>query len=402
MTGRDAEVVVVGGGPAGSMTAMLLAQRGHQVLLLDKSTFPRHKACSEYINAGGVRVLREVGLLDDVRKAGAHVVDGMIVHAPGGNRYFADVAHAAPGRHGLGLSRYRLDQILLDGARRSGVDVCENAWVRSVDLDPAAGVRLEVSEGRQRRQIRCSFVVGADGAHSVVSRSLGLDRHVRWPRRTGLVAHYRGVAGLERSGEMHVTEGGYAGLAPLEDGLSNVAVVVDSDRVRGRPDSVSDFFDSILASLPNVAGKLEGSERVGTVRGVGPMSRRVGRTAGARFALVGDAAGFLDPFTGDGIYEGLRAAQLAAPVISQALNRHDFTDAAMGDYRRARQRVFTGKRQVCWIVQGFIHQPALMDYVTVRLNERESVGDILTAVLANVSPARKALSPLFLARLLRP
>ncbi len=402
MPARDAEVIVAGGGPAGSATAMLLAQRGHDVLLLDKASFPRHKACSEYVNAGGVRILRDLDLLDDVLAEGSHIMDAMEVNAPSGRVFRVDFGRAVPGAHAIGLSRSRLDALLVDRARESGVSVCERTRLRRVVEANDSGATVEVSTGGQSQMLRASIVVGADGAHSAVSRSLGLDRSVRWPKSTGLAAHYRDITGLDRKGELHVTGSGYVGLAPLEDGLTNVAVVGPADLVKGREGSIDEYFESRLLAIPRVAEKLNGAVREGDIRGVGPMARRVSRTAGPGFLLVGDAAGFLDPFTGDGIYEGLRGAQLAAPVISESLSRNDVSDHALRSYRRERRRVFAAKRQVSLIVQGFIHQPALMDYVTGRLDDREALGILLTGVIANLRPARDALSPLYLARLLRP
>ncbi len=400
--GRDVEAIVVGGGPAGSAIAAALAEAGHQVLLLDKAGFPRHKACSEYINPAGARLLDDMGMTGDVMAAGAHRMEAMMVHAPGGNHFVANYAKAEPGRAALGLSRYRLDQLLIDRARSVGVDVIERGHVRSVVQEEGRVVGVEATIGGTRETIRASLVIGADGHNSVVSRELGLDTKPRWPYKTGLVAHYRGVTDLERFGEMHVGQHAYAGLAPLEDGLTNVAVVADVRAVEGRSGSIEEFFTASLMALPGVARKLAGAVRVGGIRGVGSMARRARRTTGDGFLLVGDAASFLDPFTGEGIYEALRGASLAGPVASAALRAGDVSDAALRPYRTARRRAFTAKRDVCWIVQGIVNTPPLMDYVTDRLARREDVGLTLSGVLGNFRPATQALSPLFLARLLRP
>src|SRR5680860_211704 len=267
MTRRDAEIIVVGGGPAGSATAMLLAQRGHDVLLLDKAKFPRHKACSEYINTGGVQALRELELLDEVIEAGAHVMHAMEVYAPGGSSYLANFARAGPGRFALGLSRHRLDAIILDRARELGVSVSERSHVRDVAISDNKGVEIVATIDGSRQTLHTGLVIGADGQHSVVSRSLGLDRTIRWPHRTGLVAHYRGAGGLGHFGEMHVTGNGYAGLAPIEDGLTNVAFVSNGGEVADRNRSIDAYFAESLLSIPRVAEKLGSAERVGVVRG---------------------------------------------------------------------------------------------------------------------------------------
>jgi menaquinone-9 beta-reductase len=398
----DAEVIVVGGGPAGSSTAAALAELGHRVLLLDKASFPRHKPCSDYVNPAGARLLAEMGLLEQLLDAGAHCMDGMLVHAPNGDRFLADYAKAEPGRAAIGLSRYHLDQLLLERAKSTGVTVCERAHVRELLREGERVIGVVATIDGLREEIRAPLVIGADGRNSVVARSLGISDPMRWLRKTGIAAHYRGVTGLDRYGEMHVGRHLYAGLAPLECGLTNVTIVAGDRSVQQRAASIEDYFAEALRTLPAVAAKLDGAERVGGIRGVGTMAHRARRTAGDGYLLVGDAATFLDPFAGEGIYEALLAATLAAPVASAALKAGDPSGDALEPYRTARRNAFTAKRAVSWIVQGFINSPPLMNYVTPRLAGREELGLILSGVLGNFRPAGQALSPIYLARLLRP
>jgi geranylgeranyl reductase family protein len=403
MAERDAEAIVVGGGPAGSTVAADLASAGHRVLLLDKASFPRHKPCSDYLNAGGVQILAEMGVLDDVTRAGARRIEGMTIHAPGGSRFTADFAKAEPGRAALGLSRRCLDQLLLDRAKAAGVDVRERAHVRDLIHDQGYVAGIEATIDGSSERLRAPLVIGADGRHSVVARALKLTTPLRWPRKTGLATHYRGVADLGPFGEMHIVGHAlYAGLAPIEDGMANLTIVMPSHAVEQRTGSVEEHFADALGRMSTLAARLEGAERVGGIRGVGSMGQRARRTTGDGFLLIGDAASFLDPFPGEGIYEALRAARLAAPVVSAAIRSGDTSAAALEPYRIARRHAFTAKRLVCWIVQGFVNAPPLMNYVTDRLAERDELGLTLSGVLGNFRPAAHALSPLFLARLLRP
>jgi geranylgeranyl reductase family protein len=402
MRNADFEAIVVGGGPAGSMTAAGLAEAGHRVLLLDKAAFPRHKACSDYLNPAGTQLLADIGVLDEALALGAQRMEGMVVHAPGGERFTAHYSRVEPGRAALGLSRQHLDRLLLDRAKAAGVTVCERTHVRDVLQAQGRVIGVSVSIDGARQELRAPLVIGADGRNSVVARSLGLDAPLRWPRKTGLATHYRGVSGLNGFGEMHVAPHGYAGLALLEDGLTNVTIVADVKDVEARAGSIEDFFAGVIAGIPEVARKLDGAERIGGIRGVGSMGCRARRITGDGFLLAGDAASFLDPFAGEGIYQALRGGQMAADTASAALKRGDTSDRALAGYRWARRKEFTTKRQVSWIVQAFVNQPTLMDYVTGRLAEREALGLTLSGVLGNFRPASQALSPLFLARLLRP
>ena len=398
----DAEVIIVGGGPAGSVTAAALAERGHRVLLIDKARFPRHKACSDYLNAGGAKILARLGILDEALATGGRPIAGMSVHAPNGSRFAADFSRVEQGAHALGLSRHRLDHLLLERAKAAGVTVCERAHVRSLLRDGERVVGVAATIDGTREELRAPLVVGADGRNSIVSRALGVSVDLRWPRKTGIAAHYANVPGLDGRGEMHVVPGAYAGLAPIEGHLTNVTIVTDVRAVERRSGSVEELFAVTIDRMPAVAEKLAGAERVGGLRGVGPMAHRSRRVTGDGVLLVGDAASFLDPFVGEGIYQALRGGLLAAPVISDALRAGDTSARSLRPYVWARRRGFTAKREVSWIVQGFINSPPLMNYVTDRLARRDELGLTLSGVLGNLTPAGAALSPVFLARLLRP
>jgi geranylgeranyl reductase family protein len=403
MSVADAEAIVVGGGPAGATMATRLARLGHHVVLLDKSRFPRHKACSEYINPAATDILDELGLGSEIRRLGAHRMDAMMVYAPDGGRFKANFAQVRPGAAALGLSRYRLDHLLLEAARAEGVTIVENAHVRNVVQDGRRITGVEARINGTVQRLHAPLVIGADGINSVVARAAGQTKTMKWPSKTGLIAHFRGVADLDQFGEMYVSGNqSYVGLAPLEDGLTNVAVVVGTTSLAHRMGSVSAFFHETLAAIPNLQPKLEKAVQVGTIRGVGSMAHRSRRICGDGFVLIGDAASFLDPFTGEGIYEALRGAEIAAPLVSDALRAGDTSAQALDSYRVARREAFTAKRTVGWIVQGFINTPPMMNYLTRRLADREQLGLTLAGVLGNLRPAGDALSPLFLARLLRP
>jgi 2-polyprenyl-6-methoxyphenol hydroxylase-like FAD-dependent oxidoreductase len=398
----DFEAIVVGGGPAGSTLSAQLADAGHKVLLLDKARFPRFKACSDYVNPAGAELLDTMGVLVDLEHLGAEHMEGMVVHAPNGSRFIADYARAEPGRAAIGISRTRLDALLLQRAKDHGVNVVEGAQVQDLirSREVVSGVTARIGESLE--SIRAPLVIGADGRNSVVRRSLGLEVVLRWPRKTGLVAHFRDVSGLERMGEMHVGSRVYGGLAMIEDGVTNLTIVAGTEHLQRRPGSVESFFAEAIEALPELAWKLRTALRIDSIRGVGSMACRSRHVCGDGFMLVGDAASFLDPFAGEGVYEALMGAHIAAPIASSALRSGEISAKSLAPYRDARRQAFTAKRAVSWIVQGFVNNSRAMNYVTPRLAEREDLGLTLSGVLGNFQPARRALSPIFLARLLRP
>ena len=189
MNGRAPDVVIVGAGPAGSASAVLLAERGRSVMLLDKAGFPRPRVCGEYLSPEAARILDRLGVLKDVDEAGAQPLRGMRIVAPDGT--ILDARYPTAGRwrgyrdHALAIRREVLDGLLLERARSLPVDVRERHRVTGVVADGRriVGVRGEDPGGRPF-EVRSPLVVGADGRASVVAQALGLRRPHRlraWP-----------------------------------------------------------------------------------------------------------------------------------------------------------------------------------------------------------------------------
>lgn len=396
MTGAPVDVLVAGGGPAGSATASHLARRGYSVLLVDRAQFPREKPCGEYQSPGVVQALERLGALDLVAAYAPCWPAGMQITTP--SRSFRLTYADNSGTSALGIPRRDLDRALIDHAARSGVEILEKTRALHPLFagDRVSGLRVRSAAGEQ--DIPARFVVVADGLHSTISRSLGLDTPVRWPRRLGLVARYEGVFGLETFGQMHAGRGIYCGLAQVGHGMVNAGLVVPmGHKSHGEP--VAEYFERQVQRLPGIAAILGQGRRVTPVRGVGPLARRVRRVSGPGYVLVGDAAGFFDPFTGEGVHRALRGAEIAAEAIDRALTAGN---ALPYGYEHARRDAFSDKERVCQIVQLFLSTMPTFEYVSDRIARRQDVNTLLAGVLGDYQPAGPALKPRAMWNLLRP
>ena len=157
----------------------------------------------------------------------------------------------------------------------------------------------------------------------------------------------------------------------------------------------ADRFAAAIAGLPAVAGRLAGRERLSSIRGASPIGHRVADVAGPGWLLVGDAAGFVDPFTGEGIHRALRSARAAAAAIGTG------SDPGRA-YRRERRAAFAAKSALSWLVQGFLAAPPLLEHALARLDERPGAGLRLGSALGDLRPATDALAPRALLEVLRP
>ena len=395
----DCEVLVVGAGPAGSATAAALAARGRDVLLVESRSHPRPKACAEYASPRIVEELRRLGLADRAWQEDALSLSGMRV-IRGDDAVDIRYRDADGQRTAWGLDRTAFDATLAAHAVARGARLLEQTAFEDVHWRGGVGgiggrvkgTVLRTADGR--RSVRCRWLVGADGARSRVSQRLSVERWVRAPRRLGLVAHYEAIPELAESGEMHVGPGWYVGLAPLAGGRLNVGMALPMNG-DGRRDAES-RFQAAIDGIPAVAARLQGRKRLTPIRGASPIGHRVARAAGRGWMLVGDAAGFIDPFTGEGIYRALRSARAAA----EALAADD--EGAPARYLAARRRAFAAKDALTWLVQGLLATPPVMSHALRNLAARPELATRLGSALGDCRPASDALSPLFLAQVLRP
>ena len=315
------DVLIVGAGPAGAVAATLLARAGARVRLLDRAAFPRDKLCGDTVNPGTVASLRRMGLSGILETRGLPV-DGMRLTGPLG----AVVEARYPaGLQGRALLRRDLDQSLLEGAIAAGARFEPGVAVRRAMVDESGAtpvVRGVVigATGRER-DLRASVVLGTDGRRSALAFALGLARHPSRPRRWAIGGYYQGVAGLTTFGEMHVRSGRYIGVAPVPGGLANVCLVRPvraGDPPLGDP---AELLRRALMSDQVLRDRFADARLVRPPAVLGPLAIDVDGVPPPGLILAGDAAGFIDPMTGDGLSFAVRGGALAADAALEALDK---------------------------------------------------------------------------------
>jgi flavin-dependent dehydrogenase len=393
----NADVAIVGAGPAGAAAAVLLAEHGLDVVVLDRAELPRPRiVCGEYLSPEVGRLLDRLGVLKAVDAAGATSLTGMRITAPDGTAVvgrYGDVKGWRPYRqHAMGVARTTLDGALVERLRAAPIDLREQT--RVVDLlvedGRVVGVRAE-DRDRRSLEVRARVVLGADGRASVVAQRLGCRRPHRL-RRMALVTYVSGVGDCRELGEILVDPPDYAILNPVAPDRANLGLVVPLAHAAPWSGRLDDFLTARVRQLPHLARRLDGATRVAPIQALGPLAHHVDPPRVGGVLLIGDAAGFYDPFTGEGVFTALRSAELAVETITRALGTGDVSVGALAAYESARREAFRGKERVTRALQLLIGHRRLANLACRALARRPHVLDALLGVFGDYVPPRALLS----------
>ncbi|HSJ25994.1 MAG TPA: FAD-dependent monooxygenase [Longimicrobiales bacterium] len=385
-----ADAIVVGAGPAGAVTALLLARAGHDVLILERATLPRPKPCGDCLSAGAAAVLHRLGLLAQVAALPHARLRGWRIAAPAGAVFAADVAD--PPGYAMTVERALLDEALARSAVTAGARLREGVRVTDVLHGPdgaITGVRTDGGDFHSR------LVVGADGLRSVVARRLRAVRRRAKLRKVSFTFHVDRPLHEDAVGEMHVGDGVCLGIAPvvMDGSRFNLTVVADSRRFgRQAAADPAAFAVAAAAALPASRRSLSPAG-LGLALASGPFDQPVRQVTFDGAALAGDAAGYYDPFTGQGVTHALLSAELLARTADGALRRRDCSAAALQPYDRALRSALRAPRLLQRTVEAVLSRPAVADRAVARLARAHRTADALIAVIGMTAPATSLLTP---------
>ncbi len=414
------DVLIVGSGPAGSALAILLTRRGWSVTMLERASHPRPKACGECVNPGAVRALARLGMLDTILALRPARLEGWRLRTEEGHE--VDTRFRPEDGFGLGLRRADLDAALADEAVRHGACLHEGVAVRTIELpreptpalrsgrdpqrcDPqrVTAVTREADGSRGHRD--APLIVGADGLRSVVARAINRANPTPRHRKVSITCRLSGAGPTRQRGFLRMGDFGTVGLAPVHADLPlwNGTVVVDPARwgpqLAGR---ALEFFQEAFA-----AAELGWESEPRVLDGPwcsGPFDVPRPRAVSDGVLLVGDAAGYYDPLTGQGIYRALLSAELAAPVIDSALRQaggqrgsgtppRPISRPSLAPYEAKLRRAFRLGHGIQRVIEGVVSRRRVRGLVFGGLQLVPAVGDALVRLTGDIATPYSLLNP---------
>lgn len=376
------DVIIVGSRCAGAPLAMLLARKGHDVLMVDRATFPSDTMSTHFIQLVGMTRLAQWGLVDEVFATGcppitmAHMStapgEGMDLEIP----MVGDLPGLAAPR------RYLLDKILVDAAVRAGARLEQGVSVDGLilDGDRVQGIRGHSSEGNF--EARARFVVGADGRHSIVAREAAVTAMRDEGSKSG--GYYTYFSGLPVQGvESYLHDGLFCVVIPTNDDHTLVAVAWPPDRFSElRRDVEGNFLDA-LDRLGDIGGRTRAAQRVAKFVGSAELPNYLRRVYGPGWALVGDACYHKDPAPADGISDAFRGAEYLADAINEALGGQD-EETALRRFEERHAEIAVPLLEAAVRVADFDNTPQqrFEAFIEIRMHDAQESTDVLASTNA--------------------
>lgn len=377
----DADVVVVGGGLAGAACALDLARSGHSVVVVDKATFPRDKPCGEGLLPHGLELLDRLGCGDVALACGGQPFKGILYHCHG----VVARGDFEGGGVGRGVRRRFLDKALRDRSAAAGARLIEGN-VDDVAVDVDGGV-VTLKDGTR---LRGRVVVGADGPRSLVRHRLDLDGGTAKRPRYALRQHFRVVEGtlLPDRVEVHVGGGHELYVTPCEPGVVGVAALCERDVMTAGSGRPGDRLAALIGACGPLAARLAGATPIDEALACGPLRVKSKAVWRGRAVLIGDAAGYVDAITGEGMSLALQTAAFASDAIRIILGGGD-VDAAFSVYSKARARAFRDHALLTMGLVELARHPFFAKRAIARLAKDPA---LFTRLLAVNTGARSILS----------
>ncbi len=364
------DVIVVGAGPGGATAAMALAQKGYDVLLLDRQAFPRDKICGDAIPASALDLLYGLGMEEKIRAADFYYIDKMRLVSPKGYSMDANMEEEDHLTHSAIVPRETFDVLLQEHAVASGATFLR-AHVKEPIVEDGKVTGVQARVNGAVKEFRSRIVIGADGVTSAIARQIRSDEHDDHHRAVALRAYIEDIEELPHQVEFYLYNEilpGYAWIFPLGEGQANIGLGMRLDTFREKDYNLKKMLHDFM-EMPDIKKRLRNG---GKLRGVATWQLNFGSQKDIQRVydgalLVGDAAGLINPLTGGGISNAVISARLAAETVHQAFLKEDFSKETLRVYADyCKRELWRGLRRSYYLQRVMEITPFAVDWLVKR------------------------------------
>ena len=397
----NADVIVIGGGPAGCSAAIGLSRLGYNVVLFYQAKFPRDKVCGEFISPAADPILDRLGILSRIETLNPKRLKGVSISSFEGEEFSIDYPFQpglAERPTSLSVSRYELDSLFVEEAKRAGVEVREQYKATEFLFEDDCVIGIRGWDGNKTSfSIHAPLVIDAGGRNALSLKKFQLKEEPVGGVKIAMAAHWEGAQIADDYCYMHVSDPGYTGISNVGSDRANVVLVVDRDSMNGEnPDKF--YLDTVMKNSQRYK-ILRNAKCLESVRTVESLAFSVKSLPCGGLLMVGDAMGFIDPFTGEGIYLSLRSSEIAVEVAVKALENFNFSRDALNIYEVRRKKEFDKKFLLSRVLQKLICSQFFCNQVVRALKGDRGLAETLVGVIGDLEPAETVVSSRFLLQL---
>lgn len=395
------DAIIVGAGPAGSSAAIYCSKVGLNTLLLDKSIFPRDKICGDALSGKSVKILEELDLLQDLDKLNGAIVNRIIFGNPNHSECELHLNKSLNKRHishGFVIPRKIFDNYLFNKASdvsevESGFNVNDLIY----DKNQVIGVKGRSASGEEKKYYG-NIVLGADGPYSIVSRKSGYYNSDMNYTAVGLRCYYENVDDLTDQIELHYvneTIPGYFWIFPAGNKKANIGVGLLKSKAKKKKHNLNQIMEQVIDSK-NFKHRFKNASALEKPKGWNlPFGNTKRKNHGNGFLLLGDAAGLVDPFTGEGIGNAMESGKIAAEVILKAKKINNFSKQILSEYDKELWGYLGSELKTSTLLLKLAHYKVLLNFVIDRASRNKNIENMISGMLTNEVPKTELSNPMF-------
>ena len=400
------DVIIVGAGPAGTTAALYAHRLELKCILLDKAVFPRDKICGDALSGKSIRIMRELGILDELNNLDGSEINRITFGSPKNIQFDVNLKGTQNNDQitkGFVIPREIFDNYLFEKAN-AVADTRQGFSVKDLIFENnyVVGVKGKTRSGKEE-EFRAPVVMGCDGSNSIVARKLGLYEMEMDHTSVAVRCYYEGVKGLTDQIELHYVKEvnpGYFWLFPAGDGRANIGIGLSKSDMKKENRTLRQIMDEVTQTeyfKERFADAKQLERPVGWNLPLGSIHRK---NHGNGFMLLGDAAGLVDPFTGEGIGNAMVSGQYAMEVAAKSKESGDFSEKAFAEYDELLWGEVGKELRTSTKLQSLARSKFLLNFVISRASRNEEVQNIISGMLSNEIPKDELSSPLFYFKIL--